>query len=169
MLGSRRGSTRASRQSSIGCGKLSLTTCLESTPRARQWQIWWLVAPSSLPSDIITQFFLGADIPPIPAESLLKIEGITHTPAGNAIRSNILYPGSTLVVRVPGDTLVHNQAVPFLVAVAVETACRVARAQQMAVVWYLPTLAPAETFRQGHKKEEEGFYTCLVHGHPLMT
>ncbi len=93
-----------------------------------------VVAPSALPSDIITQLFPGADIPPIPAESLLKIEGITHTPGGNTIRSNIIYPGSTLVVRVPADTLVHNQAVPFLVAVAVETSCSLALAQQMVVV-----------------------------------
>ena len=109
------------------------------------------VAPSAFPSDIITHLFPGADIPSIPTNALVKIDGLTHTPGGRAIRSNVIHPGSPMVIRVPQETLVHNQAAPFLVAVAVETGSRQARAQQVVVVWYLPRMAPAETFRQGNK------------------
>ena len=54
-----------------------------------------------------------------------------------------------MVVRVPQGTMVHNRDMPFLVAVAVTTGSRVARAQKEVVVWYLPALAPSESFRQG--------------------
>ena len=44
-------------------------------------------APGSLHSDTITQLFPGADIPSIPAENLVKIDGITHTHTGRPYNS----------------------------------------------------------------------------------
>ena len=107
----------------------------------------------SLPSDAITQLFPGADIPPIPAENLVMIDGITHTAGGRPIRSNVIYPGSLLVVRVPEDTQVQGTPVRFLVAVAVETNARMSRDQHTVVVWYVPDKAPVENFRGGAKKQ----------------
>lgn len=101
----------------------------------------------NFPQDIITQLFPNADIPTVPVECLVRIDGITHTRAGQAMRSNAIYPGSTLVIRVPRDTMVYNHSVPFLCAVAVETSRSRAEAGQIAVVWYLPKLAAEETFR----------------------
>ena len=109
------------------------------------------VAPTVFPTDIITHLFPGADIPSIPTDALVKIDGITHTPGGKPIRSNVIHPGSVMVVRVPQGTMVHNRDMQFLVAVAVTTGSRLARAQQVVVVWYLPALAPSESFRQGEK------------------
>ena len=107
----------------------------------------------SLHSDTITQLFPGADIPPIPAENLVRIDGITHTASGRPIRSNVIHPGSLLVVRVPEDTQVQGTPVRFLVAVAVETTARLSRNQHTVVVWYVPGTIPVENFRSGTKRK----------------
>jgi len=101
----------------------------------------------SFPDDIITQLFPSADIPPIPADSLVRVDNITHRPSGQAMRSNVIFPGSTLVVKVPASTIVHGSAVQFLCAVALETSRRQEEAEQIVVGWYLPSLARAENFR----------------------
>ena len=108
---------------------------------------------SALPMDAITQLFLGADIAAIPTDALLKIDGITHTKNDEAIRSNTIYPGNFLLVRMPQDTVVHDLPVPFLVAVAAETGSSKIREKKIVVVWYVPGLAAAETFRSGKKKK----------------
>ena len=97
--------------------------------------------------------FPGADIPAIPTDALLKIEGVTHTKNDAAIRSNIIRPGSFLLVRVSQDTIVHNLPVAFLIGVAVETGSSISSDKRVVVVWYVPSLAPAETFRSGAKKK----------------
>ena len=112
-------------------------------------------APGNLQSDTITQLFPGADIPPIPAENLVRIDGVTHHPptaGGRPIRSNVIHPGSLLLVRVPEDTEVQDTRVKFLVAVALETSARLARDQHTVVMWYVPDVAPVENFRAGKKK-----------------
>ena len=106
-------------------------------------------APGMLQSDTITQSFRGADIPPIPAENLLKIDGVTHIAGGLPIRSRVIHPGSLLLVRVPDDTQVHGFPIKFLVAVAVQTSSRMVRDQRSVVMWYVPDLAPVEHFRSG--------------------
>ena len=110
-------------------------------------------APGSLQSDTITQLFPGGDIPPIPAEHLVKIDGITHTAGGRPLRSKVIHPGSLLLVRVPDDTHVLGTPVRFLVAVAMETNARMSRDQRTIVVWYVPDTAPVENFRGGGKKQ----------------
>jgi len=69
----------------------------------------------SLPQDIVTQLFPGSDVPSIPAENLIRIEGLTP-----ATRSTIITPGSLLVVRTD-DAHVDGHKTPFLVAVAAQT------------------------------------------------
>ena len=56
---------------------------------------------NAFPMDTITQLFLGVGIAPIPAENLLKIDGITHTTDNRMVRSDTIYPGSFLLVRPP--------------------------------------------------------------------
>jgi hypothetical protein len=48
---------------------------------------------------------------------------------------------------------VHGFLLPFLIGVAIETPSTVERAHDMVVVWYVPGLASAETFRSGTKKK----------------
>ena len=60
----------------------------------------------------------------------MKIDGVTHTVGGHLIRSNVIYPGSLLVVRVPDDTKVLGTQLRFLVAVAMETNARMSRDQR---------------------------------------
>ena len=88
----------------------------------------------------------------------------THTKNDEAIRSNTVYLGSFLLVRVPQDTVVHDLFVPFLVAVAAEIGSSKIREKNIVVVWYVLGLAAAETFRSGKKKiilEVFGPWTAL--------
>lgn len=97
--------------------------------------------------DNLVQLFPSSDIPRMPADSLVRIDNITHNPNGQAMRSRVICPGSTLVVQVPGDTKVHGYQVPFLCAVALETSRQREQDNKIAVGWYLPSLAREETFR----------------------
>ena len=47
----------------------------------------------------------------------------------------------------------HGVLLPFLIGVAIETPSTLERAHDVAVVWYVPGLASAETFRSGPKKK----------------
>ena len=47
---------------------------------------------------------------------------------------------------------------PFLIGVAIEAASKFERAHGVAVVWYVPGLASAETFRSGPKKKLLGIF-----------
>ena len=69
------------------------------------------------------------------------------------MRSNVIFPASLLLIRVPDGTQVHDTPVSSLVAVAVETNARMSRDQRTTVVWYLPDTAPVENFRGGKKKQ----------------
>lgn len=99
------------------------------------------------PGDTITQLFPNSDILPIPVDSLVRIDNVTHKPSGQAMRSPVIYPGSTLVVRVPEGTAVHGNAVRFLCATAVETSRRRVEAGKIVVGWYVPSMATMEHFR----------------------
>ena len=122
---------------------------------------------NAFPMGTITHLFLGADIAPIPTENLLKIDGITHTKGNRMVRSDSIYPGSFLLVRATPSSSVHGVLLPFLIAVAVETPSTWERAHDVAVVWYAPGLASAETFRSGPKEEAVGHirpmdeYACI--------
>ena len=91
---------------------------------------------TGLPVDSITQLFPGADIGHIPAENLMRIDGITNAKDGKKIRSNIIHPGSTILARAPPDAVAHGHPLPFLVGFAVETSSHMARGGSVVVVWY---------------------------------
>eukprot|EP00974_Lingulodinium_polyedra_P094304 9138423-Lingulodinium_polyedra.AAC.1 len=57
----------------------------------------------------------GADVPTIPHNALVSIEGVTHTAEGASIRSNVLVPGSYIIVAGTKDTIVHGQDLPIVV------------------------------------------------------
>jgi hypothetical protein len=103
--------------------------------------------------DTITQLFLGVDTAPIPTENLLKIDGITHTKNNRMVRSDSIYPGSFLLVRATPSSSVHGVLIQFLIGVAIETPSTLERAHDVVVVWYVPGLASAETFRSGPKQK----------------
>ena len=60
---------------------------------------------NAFPMDTITQLLLGADIAPIPAENLLKIDGITHTKDNRMVRSDTIISRQFLVGQGPPESL----------------------------------------------------------------
>ena len=102
------------------------------------------------PQDIVAQLYPGADVPNLPHDALVRIEGVTHNHAGNAIRSSVLAPGSHIVVAAPDGTTAHSQALPIVVGQVVDTSCKKG---SLVVAWYLPELARVESFRGGRKKQ----------------
>ena len=109
---------------------------------------------NAFPMDTIAQLFPGAGIAPIPMENLLKIDGIRHTKSNRMVRSDSIYPSNFLLVRATPISSVHGVLLPCLIGVAIETPSTLERAHDVAVVWYAPGLASAETFRSGPNQEE---------------
>ena len=101
------------------------------------------------PHDFVAQMYPGADVPRLPHDALVRIEGLTHNCAGAAIRSTVLAPGSHIVIAAPGGTTAHGQALPIVVGQVVDTSCKKG---SLVVAWYLPELARVENFRGGRKK-----------------
>ncbi len=110
----------------------------------------------TLPADIITQLFPGADIPPLPFHQMVQIRGVTHDAHGHRLKSDAIADGSALVVRVPEGTRAHGRTVPFLVAVAIQTPATYFYDDKVLVAWWLPSTAKTETFRS-EPPVEEGF------------
>ena len=92
----------------------------------------------------------SADLPNIPHDALVRIEGLTHDSARAAVRSNVLVVGSHIVVAAPDGAKDHGQALPIVVGQVVDTSCRKG---SLLVAWYLPQLARQENFRGGKKKQ----------------
>ena len=101
------------------------------------------------PQDIVTQLYPSADVPRLPQDALVRIEGITHTPAQYAVRSNELHIGSHVIAAAPAGTKAHNQALPFVVSQVVDTS---RDRNTLLVAWYVPQLARQVNFRGGPKK-----------------
>lgn len=97
--------------------------------------------------DILTQLFPSSDIPSMPLDTLVRIDNLTHQTNGQAMRSKLICPGSTLVVRVPVDTKVRGTLMLFLCAVALETSRKQELADHIAVGWYLPPDTKEQCFR----------------------
>ena len=68
------------------------------------------------PPDITTQLCPGGDVPHIPADALLAF----GEPDSLMAHQNIVVPGSMLIVKMPMDFQVHETAMPFLLAMALE-------------------------------------------------
>ena len=111
-------------------------------------------APSSqcreFPQDIIAQLYPGADVPNLPHDALVRIDGVTHTAVGNVVRSNVLAPGSYIIMAAPHGTKAHGQELPIVVGQVVDTS---SKKGVLVVAWYLPQLARMENFRGGQKKQ----------------
>ena len=141
----------------------ALVHTLTSLPHCRPQQSTRTCCPT-LPQDILTQLFPGSDVPAIPAEALLKIEGITHI-KGQRVRSNTIVPGSLLLVRVNGETTVLGHKIPFLVAVAAQTRDKYVTCDKILVAWMLPQLGKSETFRhaiQTHPRQTHSMFLLLL-------
>lgn len=101
------------------------------------------------PQDILALLYPGADVPNLPHDALVRIEGVTHNSADAAIRSDVLAPGSNFVVAAPAGTEAHGQALPIMVGQVVDTSCK---RGSLLVAWYLPHFARSENFRAGTKR-----------------
>ena len=101
------------------------------------------------PQDIIAQLYPGADVPNLPHDALVRIDGVTHT-AGHAIRSKVLGPGSYIIMAAPQGTTAHGQDLPIIVGQVVDAS---SKKGMMLVAWSLPQLARVENFRGGQKKQ----------------
>ncbi len=104
-----------------------------------------------LPADQISMLYPGSDIPPVPLDSLVQVCSVTHNARGAPLRSNAIGPGSTLLVRVPSHTQVHECALSFLAATAVETSNL--GDGKIVVTWHLPGRSSQQNFRGGKKKQ----------------
>ena len=102
----------------------------------------------TFPQDIIAQLFPGADIPNLPHDSLVRIEGVTHA-NGRVMRPNTIYPGSLVLIRAPDDAMAHGQALQIAVGMVIDAT---PRRGDLPVAWYVPELSRMENFRGGSKK-----------------
>ena len=102
------------------------------------------------PQDIVAQLYPSADMHIPEQDALVRIEGLTHDAARDAIRSKVLIAGSNIVVAAPEGTRAHGHALPIMVGQVVDTSCR---RGTLLVAWYLPQLAPQANFRGGPKKQ----------------
>ena len=66
----------------------------------------------------------SADVPKIPHDALVRIDGVTHKASGAVKRSDTIYPGSLLLVAATSDAMAHGQALPILLGMAVDTSSR---------------------------------------------
>ena len=80
---------------------------------------------SQFPEDIIAQLFPSGDVSPIPLDALVRVEGVTHNARGEALRSDVIVPGSFIVVAPPvGSAEVQDHSLPILVGMAVDLICK---------------------------------------------
>ena len=131
---------------------------LRALPRARPEARAPGAQHPELPLDLVAQMYPGADLPTLPHDALVRVEGVTHTHDGAAIRSNVLVPGSRIVVAAPGGTTAHGQELPIVVGQVVDTSCK---RGTLLMAWYLPQLARVENSRGGKNK----LSMCSGHGH----
>ena len=125
---------------------------LASMPARRPARASAPTGASSLPPDTLAQQFPGSDVPRQPAQTLVQIEGITHR-QGERIKSNVIVPGSLLVLRGAAEAAVHGHKLPFLVGVALESSSKMATSKKLLVSWMVPGRSKAETYRAGRKKD----------------
>ena len=119
---------------------------LLSLPASRPQQLAGAAGAVAFPHDALAQQFPGCDLPAMPTETLIQIEGVTHM-RGARIKSNVIVPGSTLIVRTLPGMSIGGIPLPFLAAVAVQTARRAVSDDKVLVVWYLPGYSSSQHFR----------------------
>ncbi len=95
---------------------------------------------------IIAQQYPGADVPSLPHDALVRIEGVTHTGKGMAIRSDKIGVGSFIAVAAPDGTKAHGFVLPFIVGQVVDALCK---RGTLVLAWFVPELARVDNFRRG--------------------
>ena len=103
----------------------------------------------TFPQDVIAQLFHGADIPNLPPDALVRIEGVTHNANGRVRRPDTIYPGSLVLIRAPDDAMAHGQTLQIAVGMVIDAT---PRSGDLPVAWYVPELSRMENFRSGSKK-----------------
>ena len=79
----------------------------------------------------------------IKPDLLLKIKGLTHDAHGMALRSDLIVPGSNLIVGRPPDATwsIHGFAIEFLACEVMQSPSDMQASNRCLVAWYLPPLA----------------------------
>merc|ERR1711938_78951 len=109
----------------------------------------------TFPQGVIAQLFHGADIPNLPPDALVRIEGVTHNANGRVRRPDTIYPGSLVLIRAPDEAMAHGQALQIAVGMVIDAT---SRRGDLAVAWYVPELSRLEKFRSGCKKNVLGVF-----------
>ncbi len=91
----------------------------------------------------------SADVPKLPHSALARIDGVAHAAKGDVKRSDIIYPGSLLLLAATSDTMAHGQSRQILLGMAVDTS---SKHDLITVAWYLPEMGPIENYRGGGKR-----------------
>ena len=93
---------------------------------------------------------------------LLKIKGITHDAHVMALRSDLIVPGSNLVVRRPLGTTwsIHGFTIEFLACVVMQSPSDMQAASRCLVAWYLPPLAQRK-LSGGKRARSKSIYSAV--------
>ena len=126
-----------------------LVRTMKELPRTRPAQPDQTREIRAFPHDFVAQMYPSADVPKLPHDALVRIDGVTHNASGAVKRCDTIYPGSLLLVAATSDAMVHGQALPILLGMAVHTS---SRRDLITVAWLLPELGQIENYRGGGKK-----------------
>ena len=99
----------------------------------------------------ICLMFPGADVPRVPADTLVQIDRVTHRADGLPIQDGTITHGSLVLTRVRPECTVRGHQVPFLVGRALDEL--VAGAGKFLVAWFAPTVVPGLSFRRGKQAD----------------
>ena len=99
----------------------------------------------ALPADSIVQLFPGADLPSVPVDALVHIEGV-----GGTSRPKVLIDASLVICK--STPLTKMNGTPLLFTLAQIVDCRHGR-DDLLVAWWVPPLASKADFKGGRKKK----------------
>ena len=123
----------------------------------------------TFPQDVIAQMYPGADIPNLPVNALVRIEGVTHTANGAVKRPDVIYPGSLVLIRAPDGTTAHDRSLRIAVGMVIDATSSTG---DIAVTWYVSELSRSDNFRGGIKKkvlDVYGAWTAVTElGHTVL-
>ena len=98
----------------------------------------------ALPADSIVQLFPGADLPSVPVDALVHIDGV-----GGMSRPKVLIDASLVICK--STPLTKMNGTPLLFTLAQIVDCRHGR-DDLLVAWWVPPLAAKADFKGGRKK-----------------
>ena len=121
-----------------------LVRTMKELPRTRPAQPDQTREIRAFPHDFVAQMYPSADVPKLPHDALVRIDGVTHNASGAVKRCDTIYPGSLLLVAATSDAMVHGQALPILLGMAVDTS---SRRDLITAAWLLPELSSKKNHR----------------------